>query len=152
MLKIKDLRTKPSKTTEERIILAIAANYGITKVSRLEKMGFRRRDILLHARKSTFIVYDKVRDVLKLVKEGKPHASVIENWREGNSIQTMVCSLLWKDFSMSKEEILQKIEPLAKAKGLDLSNFKNSNSNFSWYKKVIKKNAKDRGIQLKGMQ
>lgn len=147
-LNIKEVRSKPNKTTEDRIILAVASNYGIIKVSELCKYGFLRKDILLHARKSSFLLYEKEYGTIKLVKEGIRHVSILDNWKDAESIQGMVMSLLWQDFSLSKEEVVYLIEPRCNKLGLDLTNFKESNSNWSWYRKVVRKNANDLGHEL----
>lgn len=138
MLNIRELKQKSGHTTEEQIILFVAGQSGSCKIELLEKR-FTRNQILLHCRKSPFLTYDRKREVIKVLLKPKLHKNILSNWEEGQTIEAMVISLLWRDFDLSKESIIKKITPRCHKLGLDLWEFTNSNKNFNWYKKTVKK-------------
>jgi hypothetical protein len=137
MLNIRELREKAFPTKEEQIILLLDKNRGSMEISDMK--NFSRSDILIHARKSPFLDYDRQRGVVKIVLKGKDHPSILDDWREAKTIEQFVMSLLNEDLEMSKAEILLLIEERCNNLGIDLTEFKRSNSNFNWYKKIVKK-------------
>ena len=144
MLNIRELKQKSHHNTEEQIILFVASQSGACKIKLLEKR-FTRDQILLHCRKSPFLTYDRKREVIKVLLKPKLHKNILSAWQEGLTIEAMVMSLLWENFNLSKESIIKKIAPRCNKLGLDLWEFTNSNKNFNWYKKTVKKYLKAHG-------